>query len=342
MIKIEELEKELNQNILKNIYLLFGEELFLLENSLKKIKHLFGECIKGINYIPIDETNIGEMISDIETPAFGYEKKLIVVRNSGILKKEGKRKNTELGKIRDKLAQYLETNNKFIKESIVLVFIEEEVDSKTNLYKIIDKLGTICNFEYQKPIQIEKRMKAICQAYKVNISDVNLRYFIECCGTNMQELINEIRKLIEYAGENGTIQKQDIDCLCIKKLESVIFDLTDSLGKKETGKALQVLQNLLYAKEPIQKILITLYNHFKKLYFTKLAMKYNKDIITSLNLKPNQTFLVNKYKTQSKYFEEKDLKAILQNLRDLDYHYKIGLIDLQVGLESILCRYCSV
>ena len=42
-----------------------------------------------------------------------------------------------------------------------------------------------------------------------------------------------------------------------------------------------------------------------------------------------------------KYFGERDLKAILQNLRDLDYHYKVGLIDLQIGLESILCRYCS-
>ena len=70
-------------------------------------------------------------------------------------------------------------------------------------------------------------------------------------------------------------------------------------------------------------------------------MRYNKDIISSLNLKPNQTFLVNKYKTQAKYFEEKELKEILQNLRDLDYNYKNGLIDLQVGLESILCKYCS-
>lgn len=341
MVKIEELEKELNQGILKNIYILYGEELFLLENALKKIKHLFGECIKGINYIPIDDTNIGGIISDIETPAFGYEKKLIIVRNSGILKKEGKRKNAELGKIRDRLADYLEANSKLIAESVVLVFVEEDIDNKTNLYKTIDKLGVVCHFEYQKPIQIEKRMKAICHGYKVNISDANLRYFIECCGTNMQELINEIRKLIEYAGENGTIQKEDIDSLCIKKLESVIFDLTDSLGKKETDRAIQVLKNLLYAKEPIQKILITLYNHFKKLYLTKLAVKYNKDIITSLNLKPNQTFLVNKYKTQAKYFGEKDLKAILQNLRDLDYHYKIGLIDLQIGLESILCRYCS-
>ena len=72
-----------------------------------------------------------------------------------------------------------------------------------------------------------------------------------------------------------------------------------------------------------------------------MAVKTNKDLITSLNLKPNQTFLVNKYKMQAKYFEEKELKEILQNLRDLDYNYKIGLIDLQVGLESILCRYCS-
>ncbi len=341
MIKIEELEKELNQGTLQSMYIFYGEELFLLENSLKKIKNLFGECIKGINYIPIDESNIGEIISDIETPAFGYEKKLIIARNSGILKKEGKRKNAEMAKVREKLTEYIENNHKMIKESIVLVFIEEDVDNKTNLYKAIDKLGVVCHFEYQKPIQIEKRMKAICHAYKVNISDANLRYFIECCGTNMQELINEIRKVIEYAGENGTIQKEDIDSLCIKKLESVIFDLTDNLGKKEIGKAVQVLKNLIYAKEPIQKILITLYNHFKKLYLTKIAIKTNKDIITTLNLKPNQTFLVNKYKTQARYFEEKDLKAILQNLRDLDYHYKIGLIDLQIGLESILCRYCS-
>ena len=31
----------------------------------------------------------------------------------------------------------------------------------------------------------------------------------------------------------------------------------------------------------------------------------------------------------------------LQKLRDLDNDYKIGLIDLQVGLEAILCTYCS-
>lgn len=52
-------------------------------------------------------------------------------------------------------------------------------------------------------------------------------------------------------------------------------------------------------------------------------------------------FLVTKYKTQARYFEEQDLRKVLSEIIDLDANYKIGLIDLEVGLEAILCRYCS-
>ena len=96
--KVEELEKDLQTNQLKSLYLLYGEEQYLLEQTVKKIKSLFGECVKGINYILIDETNSTQLISDIETPSFGYEKKLIVARNTGLFKKEGKGKNAEITK----------------------------------------------------------------------------------------------------------------------------------------------------------------------------------------------------------------------------------------------------
>lgn len=52
-------------------------------------------------------------------------------------------------------------------------------------------------------------------------------------------------------------------------------------------------------------------------------------------------FLVTKYKTQARYFEEQDLRKVLGEIIDLDANYKTGLIDLEVGLEAILCRYCS-
>ena len=341
MLKVEELEKKLNQNQAEGIYLLYGEETFLLDQQLKKIKKIFGETVKGINYILIDENNIQELISDIETPAFGYEKKLIIARNIGIFKREAKGRSGGVSKeLKDKINDYLKENIDMINESVLLVFIENEVE-KNSIYNTIDKIGIVCNFEEQKPFQIIKRLKSITNIYKVNVDESTLQYLIECCGTNMQDLINEIRKLIEFAGENGTIQKQDIDKLCIKKIESIIFDLTDNLGQKKIKEAMEVLYNLIASKEPIQKILITLYNHFKKLYFVKLAIANNKDVATSLNLKANQMFLVNKYKIQAKGFKTSELRKIIQELEDLDYKYKIGLIDINVGLESILCAYCS-
>lgn len=339
-MKIEELEKDLKQGNLHGLYLLYGEETFLLENCVKTIKKLFGEKINGINFILLDETNINGMISDIETPAFGYEKKLIIAKNTGLFKKDLKKKSkNDNSNLKEKINIYIKENISQINDSVVIVFIEESAE-KCELLSTIDKYGVVCNFEYLKPIQIQNRLKAIINAYKVNIEMSTLSYLIECCGTDMQELINETRKLIEYVGEGNTITKEDIDKLAIKKMESIIFDLTDSLGKKNTKQAIEVLRNLILSKEPLQKILITLYNHFKKLYITKMAVSQNKDIASSLDLKPNQTFLTNKYKAQASYFKQNELRKILQEFCDLDYKYKIGLIDLNVGLEAILCAYC--
>ena len=340
MYSIENLEKELNNKELKSLYLFFGEEKYIIETNTKKIKNIFGETIKGINYVLIDETNVGTIISEIETPSFGYNKKLIIAKNTGLLKKETKRKNNEITNIKENLCKYLSENLDLIKQSIILIIIEEEAE-KQELYNIIDKNGVVCKFDFQKPAQLISRLKSICNMYKVEIENYTLQYFIESCGTNMEELINEIRKLIEYAGAGGKIQNEDIDKLCIKKLESVIFDLTDNLGKRQIKKALEVLHNLIYQKEPIQKILITLYNHFKKIYVTSIAIKENKEIASSLNLKPNQMFLINKYKNQARYFKERELRKILEELINLDYNYKNGMIDLQLGLETILCENCS-
>ena len=335
----ENLEQELKQGKLNNLYLLYGEEEFLLDTCVKKIKKLFGEIILGINYIQIDETNVDSLISEIQTPAFGFSKKLIIAKKTGIFKKPKrgtiKKENSEDSKI----ASYIEENIEIIRNSVILVFIEDDAD-KNNLYNVIEKNGIVCNFEMLKPTEISARLKAICNAYKVNIDNQTMQMFIEICGTNMQVLINEIRKLIEYAGENGTITKEAIELLSVKEIEAVIFDLTDNLGKKNITKALDTLNELLYNKEPIQKILITLYNHFKKLYITSLALEYNRNIIETLNLKPNQRFLANKYKMQVGYFNKTILRKILQELIDLDYNYKQGNIDINVGLEAILCTYC--
>lgn len=327
----------------RSISLLYGEEKYLIETQLNKIKKQFGEKISGINYIQLDSTNIENIIQDIQTPAFGYSKKLIIIRDSQLFKK-AKADKTKVNKGENKfekqLCEYMKENINSINESVDMIFIEDEVE-KNELYKTIESLGNVIEYKKLKIPDLIKNLKNICNLYKVNVDNNTLAYFIEVCGTDMQTLINEIRKQIEFAKEGGTITRESIDEIAIKQLDSVIFDLTDNLGKKNIKEALIILSNMLYAKEPIQKILIMLYNHFKKLYFTKIAINENRNIAEALDLKANQLFLVQKYTNQSKYFTKEELSKILQEMINLDYNSKIGNIDINIGLETVLCECCT-
>ena len=330
---IIDLDKSIQTGNLNSIYVLYGEETYLIEEYLKKIKKSFGELSLGINYILHDETSIESIISEIETPSFGFEKKLIVVRNSGIFKKDFS------GQIKDKLKNYIKENIEILNESVVIVFIEETVH-KFDMYKTIEPIGIVVEFKQLKPNELVSKLKRICSLYKVNVKEKNLELLIELVGTNMQDLLNEIRKLIEYTGEGNEISKESIESLANRQMQAIIFDLTDSLGTKNTEKALQTLEGLEYNKEPAQKILIILYNHFKKLYLTKLALKNNREVTDVLDLKPNQSFLTRKYINQSRYFSEEEIENILKEMINLDYDYKNGIIDIEIGLRAILCKNC--
>ena len=330
---IKDLEKDLKNNSVKGIYVFWGEEKYLQQEYIKKIKKIFGDTLLGINYILLDEGNIKNLISDIEKPSFGYEKKLIIIKNSNLFKKDCKLP------IKDLLKKYIQENIEMINKISIKILVEEKIH-KMDFYKIVEKNGIVIEFKGLRENELKSRLKKICLLYKVEISDQNISHLIEISGTKMQNLINEIRKLIEYAGEGGKIQTEDIDRLATKDVQAIIFDLTDYLGIKDTKKALDVLDNLIYNKEPLQKIIITLYNHFKKIYFTKLAQTAEKDIAQTLSLKPNQLFLINKYKKQANYFNEKEIEEILKELIDLDYKSKLGMIDLEIGLKTILCKNC--
>lgn len=312
------------------VYLLYGEDNYLKNEFVKKAKKNFGELQLGINYIQIDESNVNNVISDIETPAFGYERKMIIVKNANLMQ----RKNA----ISDKLSEYLNDADKQILDSIELIIVEDSVE-KNALFNTISKIGMIKEFNEQKIGQLITKVKSISAAYGVQIQENVAQYFIECTGTNMEDIINEIRKLIEYAGKGGTITKEDIDSLTIKKSESVIFDLTDNLGKKNIHEAINVLHDLIYAKEPVQKILVMLYNHFKKLYIVQLSKGQN--VAQNLKLKPNQTFLVSKYQNQAKFFTQDEIRNLLNEFMYIDEASKSGNLDINVGLESVLCRYCA-
>lgn len=306
------------------VYLLYGEDSFLVNNYLKKLKKDFGEIQNGINYIQIDENNVQNIISEIETPAFGYPEKMIVARNSKLF--------TKKNETAEKLADYLK-NNKI--ENVEVIFVEQSVE-KNALFNVISKKYKALEFKELNILQLTDQIIAIAKLYNVQIDKKNASYLVECVGQNLQDIMVELQKLIEYAGKDGTIQKEDIDSLVTKKSENVIFDLTDNIGKRDVKGAIEVLHNLEYAKEPDQLILTMLYRHIKKLYIVKLSTPNN--VAQNLNLKPNQAFLIKKYTYQAKYFSKEELEKLMFQLIELDEKFKMGDMDLQIGLETIIAN----
>lgn len=138
----EAIEKEIKEEKMNFLYVLYGEEIYLLESIVKKIKKLFGERVDGINYIELDEENvIKSLMPEIQTPPFGYEKKMIVVKNSGLFKKETKKKINGLKELRENLEKYLEHNIEEVKQNLVLIFIEDSVE-KLNITKKVERNWT--------------------------------------------------------------------------------------------------------------------------------------------------------------------------------------------------------
>ena len=138
---------------------------------------------------------------------FGYPKKLIIVKNSGLFKKEAKTKKTKLTDLQNKVVTYIEENLAEINEMVLLIFYEEKAESNS-LYQLIDKVGNVCNFENLRSTDLVKKLKSICNSYEVNVEEELLKQFVELVGNDMQENINEIRKLIEYAGKGRNNHKR--------------------------------------------------------------------------------------------------------------------------------------
>ena len=168
------------------------------------------------------------------------------------------------------------------------------------------------------------------------ISNENASYIVHTCGADKMMLYNEIQKLADFVGERKEITKKDIDEVGIRNLETIIFDLTDSLGARNVTNSIRVLEELLMQKEPIQKILIMIAKHFKSLLITKICMNENRDVANELNIK--FPFIVNKYKEQARRFTREELENVLLDISELDVNSKIGKIDLKTGLEITLVK----
>lgn len=316
---------------MENIYLITGDDLFEREKEVNKIKEQFGELVKGINFITLDKETIHLLTGEVTTYPFGFDKKLIIVN---IVSKAAS--SEESGAKNDWFNEELTENILNSIDMNVIVFVGD-FQTRSKVYKFVSQNGKCieCNKPKSKK-DVVPWIVSIAKQLNKNISTQNANYMVQTCGADKLMLYNEIQKLVDYIGDRNEIEKEDIENVGIRTLETIIFDLTDCVGARNISNTLKFLEELLQQKEPLQKILIMIARHFKSLLITKICMNENRNVAEELNTK--FPFIINKYKEQSRKFSCEELENVLIDLAELDMDSKVGKIDLKIGLEIALVK----
>ena len=317
----------------KNLYLITGTDILEREERLEKIQEDFGEKVKGINYIVLDKDSLKTLEAEINTYAFGYPNKLIIVKLDKKEKAEKEDSDSEVSEEKsDWLTAELEESLKSLTDVIVVFY--GEFMKRSKIYKLVEKYGECIVCDQKKEYDVMTWCAKKFKENDVEITNTDVNYLISLAGIDKLVLKNEIEKLCCYAIDSKKITKSEIDNLSIRTSDVIIFDLTDSIGTKNIKGALKSLNELIENKEPIQKIVIMIAKHFKSLLVAKVAMMENRNVMDELATK--SPYACNKYKSQAKLFSFDELKEKIRSLAQLDIDSKTGLIDLKVGLERII------
>ncbi len=298
-----------------NIYLLYGEEKYDLNRKLVSIKKQFDKLEQGVNLFNINKDNIDSLKDILTEVTFFGTSKLVIIKDTNL--------KFDVSMLED------------IDEDIVVVIIEDSIDKRTTTYKTLSKIANIEEFKLLDRKGMTTYVYDLFKRYNLNPTFDVADYFVEVCGLDKNNNINEIKKLVIYIDQGESITKETIDKICSKTLNAKIFDVLNKIVNKEKEEGIKLLDNILKQKESIVKIYIMLYKQIKQMYMIKyLKQKNVNDIATKLGIHPYTFKLLNV--TCNKYSLDK-LKQILYMFDEYDEKTKNGEMDFEIGLKKIIC-----
>lgn len=325
---MKSLNEDLKTGKLKQIYLFYGEEVYLKKQYKERlVKAMFpdGDTF-NYSYYEGKGVNPKEIIDLAETLPFFAEHRLIVLENTGFLKNAC-----------PDLADYV----KQMPETTRMLFVEEELDKRGKLFKAIKEKGRIVEFGRQDERTLVRWILGMVKKEEKQMSEAAATYFLSKVGNDMENIQRELEKLFCYTLDSTSVTTKEIDEICTSQISNHIFDMVDAVAGKQQRKALDYYNDLLALKEPPMRILFLLTRQFRILFQIKLMEKEGippKEMAAKAGIMP---FLVGKYRAQAKPFSTRELQEILEAGAQAEEDVKTGKIGDSLSVEMFLIRYSS-
>lgn len=322
------IDEDIAKGQFQNLYLIYGEEDYLkLQYKNKLIAALVNEG-DNMNFSKYEDNgiNTAQVIDQAETMPFFAEHRVILIENSGF----GKKMPEDLG-------NYLST----IPEFTVFIFVEPTADKRGKLYKAAKAAGRDIEINMPNEAVLAKWVGAQLNAAGKQMKKDAWSQFLNMTHESMDNMSRELEKLITYVGDRNQITIDDVNAICIAKVETKIFDMLNAISAKDMVKTMDLYQDMLSAKEPPMRILTMIVRQFRQMKVVKELSGFGNNASTIAGKVGMPDFAVRRTMQLAGNFSDKEITNLLNDAADFEEKFKTGRLDEKLAVELIIMKYAG-
>ncbi len=313
------------------LYYLYGDESFLIDESLRSIEDA-ALSVEGLRDFNLNTFYGGEAepagIRDaVETLPMMSQVRVVVVKDADELS----------DKDWDLLMPLVDNPV----QSSIFICTAPKVDKRKKHIKRFLERG--CAVEFKRPYdnQIPDWIRMLAKRIDIKISADSVDLFHQLVGSNLQDIHAELTKLKTYIGEKKQANSDDVlKAVSRLRLDSV-FDLTDAIGRNDRGRALDCLVNLLDNGQNEVGVLALVSRHVRIL---KLVGEGLSEGLTGQRLSARAgvaPYFLKSYVDQARAWNSRKIDRTFQVLLDTDRALKSSPIAAHIWLENFIVQTCS-
>ena len=310
----------------KRLFLLYGQEQYLLEKNTEKIIQTYlqqEEMDLNLEVLESLPKDIFELLNKCETLPFMAEYRVVVLKNTVFFLSKDK---AALELLTEKIAK--------LPESTVLIIWEAMVDKRKKLFKLFQDRGCAAEQNYLNEEQLIQFLGKWFYRYRLRIKASAVKLLLQRAGMELSSLLNECEKLAALAEE--VVTDEMVTAIVPERLESKVFQLTDALGRKDRQAAMENYQVMLQNRESVTGILFMIGRQIRQISQTKILLEKRTPAAEIAKLLGVQPFVLNKLTAQAKLFRMEELSRLLRELVQLEWNYKSGRADLETGIALLI------
>ncbi len=317
------LEADIKKGIYRNIYVLWGVQNYQRNRYVKALTGIFAAAGDTMNVTHFSgrKIDIKEVLALADTMPFLAEKRVIVLEDTDLFSKAC-----------EELADYIPN----IPESTVMIFSEEKIDMRLKQSKAVKSTGCIAEFGNLSEESLRDWIiKRLGKEHRPITGDA-LDLFMERCGNDMWEISNDLEKIISYTFGKDGIRTSDIEATIPAPPEDAIFAMIDAILAGQTQKALVYYTDLLALRSDPMGILSLLREQLRLLLHVKELDGEHMSTAEMAKLLTMREPRVRMALPAAKKSSKISLTQKVTMCADTDERIKSGLIDPQIGVETLI------